>query len=54
MMESSIYNLTQPEATGLVHYSPTDMQTVELVRLEQPSSSSTASSKSDLPTPASR
>jgi len=54
MMETSIYNLTQPEATGLVHYSPTDMRTVELVRLEQPSSSSTASSTSDLPTPSSR
>jgi len=54
MMETSIYNLTQPEATGLVHYSPTDMRTVELVRLEQPSSSSTASSPSDLPGPSSK
>lgn len=37
MMETSAYNLTQPEATGLVHYSPTDMRVVELVRLQDPS-----------------
>jgi len=36
VMETSIYNLTQPEATGMVHYSPTDMRVVELVRLQQP------------------
>ena len=36
MMETSVYNLTQPEATGLVHYGPTDMRVVELVRLQQP------------------
>jgi len=55
VMESSIYNLTQPEATGMVHYSPTDMRTVELVRLEQPSSSQTTSSdSSDAPTSSSR
>ena len=35
-METSIYNLTQPEATGLVHYSPTDMKVIELVRLQEP------------------
>jgi len=42
MMETSVYNLTQPEATGLVHYSPNDMRVVELVRLQQPDSGSTA------------
>jgi hypothetical protein len=36
MMETSIYNLTQPEATGLVHYGPNNSQVVELVRLETP------------------
>jgi len=54
IMETSIYNLTQPEATGMVHYSPTDMRVVELVRLEQPSANSTASSTSDLPNPSTR
>jgi len=47
IMETSIYNLTQPEATGMVHYGPTDMRVVELVRLEQPSSNQTASSTSE-------
>jgi hypothetical protein len=42
-MESSIYNLTQPEATGMVHYGPNDMRVVELVRLQDPSSGGTAS-----------
>jgi len=36
VMESSVYNLTQPEATGMVHYGPNDMRVVELVRLEEP------------------
>lgn len=36
MMETSVYNLTQSEATGLVHYGPNNIQVVELVRLEQP------------------
>jgi len=49
MMESSIYNLTQPEATGLVHYSPTDMRVVELVRLQQPDADSAGGST--LPAP---
>jgi len=40
IMESSVYNLTQPEATGMVHYGPTDMQVVELVRLPEPGSGS--------------
>ncbi|HVT27118.1 MAG TPA: hypothetical protein VHE81_03785, partial [Lacipirellulaceae bacterium] len=48
MMESSIYNLTQPEATGLVQYSPTDMRVVEMVRLQEPSSGNPATT---LPAP---
>ena len=43
MMETSVYNLTQPEATGLVHYGPEDMRVVELVRLQQPDAESTNS-----------
>jgi len=38
IMETSIYNLTQPEATGLVHYGPNDLRVIQLVRLEQPDS----------------
>ena len=40
MMETSIYNLTQPESTGMVHYGPTDQRVVELVRLQDPNSGS--------------
>jgi hypothetical protein len=36
LMETSIFNLTQPEATGLVHNGPNDIQVIELVRLEAP------------------
>jgi hypothetical protein len=36
VMETSVFNLTQPESTGLVQYSPNDIQVIELVRLEQP------------------
>jgi hypothetical protein len=36
LMESSVYNLTQPEATGLIHYNANDIQVIELIRLEQP------------------
>src|SRR5262249_25748778 len=36
VMESSIFNLTQPEATGLVHYGPDNIQVIELVRLADP------------------
>jgi len=50
VMETSIYNLTQSEATGMVHYGPNDMRVIELVRLEQPDAGSTAT----LPTPTSR
>lgn len=53
VMESSIYNLTQPEATGMVHYGPNDFRVVELVRLEAPESSDSAASASagELPSP---
>jgi hypothetical protein len=34
VMETSIFNLTQPEATGLVHYGPEDIEVIQLVRLE--------------------
>jgi hypothetical protein len=36
VMESSVFNLTQPAATGLIHYSPDNIQVIELVRLEDP------------------
>ena len=36
VMESSVFNLTQPEATGLIHYGPENIQVIELVRLEEP------------------
>ena len=36
VMESSIFNLTQPAATGLIHYGPDNIQVMELVRLEDP------------------
>lgn len=52
MMETSVYNLTQPEATGMVHYSPTDMRVVELVRLQQPDADS--SGATTLPVPAAK
>jgi hypothetical protein len=45
IMETSVYNLTQSEATGLVHYGPDNLQVVELVRLEPPVAADT------LPTP---
>jgi hypothetical protein len=41
VMETSIFNLTQPEATGLVHYSPENIEVIELVRLDPPESAST-------------
>ena len=40
LMETSLYNLTQPEATGMVYYGPSDMRVVELVRLQDPSGGS--------------
>jgi hypothetical protein len=52
VMETSIYNLTQPEATGLVHYGPNDMRVVELVRLQEPGGSQPAgTSSATLPQP---
>lgn len=36
VIETSVYNLTQPEATGLIHYGPDNIQLIELVRLEEP------------------
>ena len=35
-METSIFNLTQPESTALLHNGPEDMKVVQLVRLEEP------------------
>jgi hypothetical protein len=57
VMETSIFNLTQPEATGLAQYGPENMQVVELVRLEAPESSvasRTAAPTGELPPPAAR
>ena len=42
VMETSVFNLTQPEATGLVHYGPNDIRVIQLVRLEDPSTGATA------------
>ena len=50
LMETSIFNLTQPEATGLVHYSPDDIQVIEMVRLEPPEGASVAV-EGELPAP---
>jgi hypothetical protein len=50
VMETSIFNLTQPEATGMVHLGPNDMQVVTLVRLEQPDASTTPNT-AELPAP---
>ena len=35
-METSVFNLTQPESTALLQNGPEDMKVVELVRLEEP------------------
>ncbi len=40
IMETSIFNLTQPQATGLIHYGPDNIQVIELVRLESPNAGS--------------
>jgi hypothetical protein len=50
VIETSIFNLTQDEATGLVHYSPDNIQVVELVRLEAPEGSAVAA-EAELPAP---
>ena len=53
IMESSLFNLTQPEATGMVYYGPDDMRVMQLVRLEAPqgASASTRVSEGELPGP---
>jgi hypothetical protein len=45
-METSIYNLTKPECSALVHFSAEKMEVWQLVRLEQPAEAEA------LPTPA--
>jgi hypothetical protein len=52
VMETSIYNLTQPEATGLVHYGPDNIQVIQLVRLEEPSADATVPQQPALLQPA--
>jgi hypothetical protein len=56
VMETSIFNLTQPEATGLVHYGPENIEVIELVRLDPPegtpaTAGATAESEGELPAP---
>jgi hypothetical protein len=51
IMESSIYNLTQPSATGMVQYGPNDMRVIELVRLQDPGSNTAAQGAGSLPAP---
>jgi hypothetical protein len=52
IMETSVFNLTQPEATGLVHYGPEDIQVIELVRLEAPEGAgASAAAEGELPVP---
>jgi hypothetical protein len=50
VMETSIFNLTQPAATALVHHGPNDMHVIELVRLEAPDES-TVAAEGELPAP---
>jgi hypothetical protein len=50
IMETSVFNLTQPEATGLAHYGPQDIRVIELVRLEAPEGAGVAS-EGELPAP---
>jgi hypothetical protein len=51
LMETSIFNLTQPESTGLVHYGPENIEVIELVRLEAPEGSPVVTSEAELPAP---
>jgi hypothetical protein len=53
VMETSIYNLTQPEATGLVHRGPNEIEVIELVRLEAPDNTAVAV-EGELPLPSTR
>jgi hypothetical protein len=48
-METSVFNLTQPESTGLVHYGPDSIKVIELVRLEEPTEA--PNSATTLPVP---
>jgi hypothetical protein len=48
-METSIFNLTQPESTGLVHYSPENIEVIELVRLDPPEASTTTAGAVGVP-----
>jgi hypothetical protein len=50
IMETSVFNLTQPAATGLVHYGPEDIQVIEFVRLEAPEGAGVAV-ETELPAP---
>jgi hypothetical protein len=52
MMETSVYNLTQPESSAMVHYGPDNMQVVELVRLEEPEAEGGAAVQQDVARPA--
>ncbi len=54
LMETSLYNLTQPEATGLAHYGPDDIRVIQLVRLEAPEEGADAAvsaQQGELPAP---
>jgi hypothetical protein len=48
LIETSIYNLTKPECTAMVHFSPEKMEVWQLVRLEAPAEADGEA----LPTPA--
>jgi hypothetical protein len=50
VMETSIFNLTQPEATGLIQLGPNNIEVIELVRLEAPERTSVAV-EGELPAP---
>ena len=49
-LSQTLFNLTQPEATGLVHYGPEDIQVIEMVRLEAPEGAGVAA-EGELPPP---
>ncbi len=45
VVETSVYNLTQSESTGMAHYGPDNIQVVELVRLEKPEAAGAAETR---------
>ncbi len=45
VLETSVFNLTQSEATGMAHYGPDNIQVVELVRLEKPEAAGTGETR---------